>query len=313
MEVNLILLFYFYSFMQISGHVPVLLQQMHGTLNPQKDGIYLDGTFGGGGYTRSILESASCIVHALDRDPEAKERSQAFTREFPDRFFFHEGCFSDMPTLFKENTFDGIVFDFGVSSYQFDTPERGFSFRHDGPLDMRMNPDTGLSAADVVNTFSEEDLADIFYVYGDEKKSRQIARSIALIRKERLFTHTIQLADCIRKIVYRKDGIDPATRSFQALRIFVNNELIEIEAALKASVKLLKNSGKLVTVTFHSLEDRLCKQFLKNESPWLHTQNVFFESITRKPIAPSQNEIDDNPRCRSAKLRAAHLLREALC
>lgn len=299
--------------MQIPGHVPVLLQQMHGTLNPQKDGIYLDGTFGGGGYTRAILESALCTVHALDRDPDAKERSKVLLKEFPDRFFFHEGCFSDMPALFKENTFDGIVFDFGVSSYQFDTPERGFSFKNDGPLDMRMNPSAGLSAADVVNTFSEEDLASIFYNYGDEKKSRQIARSIALIRKERLFTHTLQLADCIRKIVYRKDGIDPATRSFQALRIFVNNELIEIEAALKASVKLLKNRGKLVTVTFHSLEDRLCKQFLKNENPWLHTQNAFFESITRKPIAPPQDEVNANPRSRSAKLRAVHLLREVSC
>ncbi|MES2608481.1 MAG: 16S rRNA (cytosine(1402)-N(4))-methyltransferase RsmH [Pseudomonadota bacterium] len=299
--------------MQISGHVPVLLQQMYDTLSPQKDGIYLDGTFGGGGYTRAILESSLCVVHALDRDPEAKERSQILKQEFPDRFFFHEGCFSDMPTLFQENYFDGIVFDFGVSSYQFDTPERGFSFRHDGPLDMRMNPDAGLSAADVVNTFSEEDLANIFFQYGDEKKSRHIARSITFIRKESPFTHTLQLANCIRKIVYRKDGIDPATRSFQALRIFVNNELIEIEAALRASVKLLKNNGKLVTVTFHSLEDRLCKQFLKNESPWLLNQKVFFESITRKPIAPSHNEINDNPRCRSAKLRAAHLLWEGLC
>ena len=232
--------------MKISGHVPILLQQMNGTLNPQKDGIYLDGTFGGGGYTRAILESSQCVVHALDRDPAAKERSHILKEEFPNRFFFHEGCFSDMPTLFQENYFDGIVFDFGVSSYQFDTPERGFSFRFDGPLDMRMNPEVGLSAADVVNTYSEEDLADILYQYGDEKKSRQIARSIVFLRNEKLFTHTIQLADCIRKIVFRKDGIDPATRSFQALRIFVNNELIEIEAALRASVKLLKNNGKLL-------------------------------------------------------------------
>ena len=299
--------------MQISGHVPILLQQMNGTLNPQKDGIYLDGTFGGGGYTRAILESSQCVVHALDRDPAAKERSHILKEEFPNRFFFHEGCFSDMPTLFQENYFDGIVFDFGVSSYQFDTPERGFSFRFDGPLDMRMNPEVGLSAADVVNTYSEEDLADILYQYGDEKKSRQIARSIVFLRNEKLFTHTIQLADCIRKIVFRKDGIDPATRSFQALRIFVNNELIEIEAALRASVKLLKNNGKLVTVTFHSLEDRLCKHFLKNEAPWLLNQNVFFESITRKPIAPSHDEIDHNPRCRSAKLRAACLLKEGSC
>ena len=299
--------------MQISGHVPVLLQQMCDTLNPQKDGIYLDGTFGGGGYTRAILESSQCIVHALDRDPDAKERSLTLSQEFPDRFFFHEGNFSDIPTLFNENYFDGIVFDFGVSSFQFDTPERGFSFRFDGPLDMRMNPTAGTSAAEVVNTFSEEDLAHIFFQYGDEKKSRHIARSIALIRKETPFTRTMQLADCIRKIVYRKDGIDPATRSFQALRIFVNNELIEIEAALRASVKTLKNNGKLVTVTFHSLEDRLCKQFLKNEAPWLLEQKVFFESITRKPVAPTPSEIHDNPRCRSAKLRAAQLVREASC
>jgi 16S rRNA (cytosine1402-N4)-methyltransferase len=218
-----------------------------------------------------------------------------------------------MPNVFSENSFDGIVFDFGVSSFQFDTPERGFSFRFDGPLDMRMNPTLGLSAADVVNTFSEEDLANIFYSYGDEKKSRHIARAIVTLRKENPFTHTIQLADCIRKIVYRKDGIDPATRSFQALRIFVNNELIEIESALRASVKLLKNQGKLVTVTFHSLEDRLCKIFLKNEAPWLLNQRVFFKSITRKPIVPSVSDVQQNPRCRSAKLRAASIHGEGLC
>ncbi|MES2252637.1 MAG: 16S rRNA (cytosine(1402)-N(4))-methyltransferase RsmH [Pseudomonadota bacterium] len=299
--------------MQIPGHVPVLLQPMYDILSPQKDGIYLDGTFGGGGYTRFILESSQCIVHALDRDPEAKERSHSLKQQFPDRFFFHEGNFSDIPALFNENYFDGVVFDFGVSSFQFDTPERGFSFRFDGPLDMRMTPTTGPSAADIVNTFSEEDIAHILFQYGDEKKSRHIARSILLMRKEAPFTRTLQLADCIRKIVYRKDGIDPATRTFQALRIFVNNELIEIEAALRASVKSLKNTGKLVTVTFHSLEDRLCKQFLKNESPWLLNQNVFFESITRKPISPTSEEIQSNPRCRSAKLRAARLLREGLC
>lgn len=299
--------------MYFSGHVPVLLSPMMDMLDPQDNGVYLDGTFGGGGYTRAILESTNCIVHALDRDPDAVERSKLLKKDFPDRFFFHIGTFSDMNILFQENYFDGIVFDFGVSSFQFDTPDRGFSFRFDGPLDMRMTPTEGLSAADVVNTFEEADLANIFYLYGDEQKSRQIARSIVLTRKENPFTRTIQLADCIRKIVYRKDGIDPATRAFQALRIFVNNELIEIDAAMRSSVNLLKNNGKLVTVTFHSLEDRLCKQFLKNEIAWLATKNVHFESITRKPIAPSLEELQHNPRCRSAKLRAARICKELTC
>ncbi|MDP3371833.1 MAG: 16S rRNA (cytosine(1402)-N(4))-methyltransferase RsmH [Candidatus Paracaedibacteraceae bacterium] len=299
--------------MDFSGHVPVLLQPMIATLAPQTSGIYLDGTFGGGGYTRAILESTICIVHALDRDPDAIERSQILKKDFPDRFFFHEGTFSNINSLFQKDYFDGIVFDFGVSSFQFDTPDRGFSFRFDGPLDMRMTPTEGLSAADVVNTFSEEDLASIFYLYGDEQKSRHIARSIVATRTEIPFTRTIQLADCIRKIVYRKDGIDPATRTFQALRIFVNNELIEIDAAMRASINVLKNNGKIVTVTFHSLEDRLCKQFFKNESAWLLSQKCRFESITRKPIVPTLAEVQDNPRCRSAKLRAGHVVKEPVC
>ncbi len=293
--------------MQVSNHIPVLLHPMLMALSPSAGRVYLDGTFGGGGYTRAILETSSCIVHALDRDPDAEIRSHALKAKFPDRFFFHKGTFSDIPTLFSDIMFDGIVFDFGVSSYQFDTPERGFSFRFDGPLDMRMTPSMPLNAADVVNTYSEEDLAAIFYTYGDEPKSRHIARAIVDTRKNNPFTRTLQLADCIRKIVYRKDGIDPATRAFQGLRIFVNNELIEIDQAFRASVRALKNQGKLITVSFHSLEDRLCKQFLKNENPWLDTCDASFELLTRKPVAPSVDEIAANPRSRSAKLRAATL------
>ncbi len=293
--------------MQVSGHIPVLLHPMLMALSPAAGRVYLDGTFGGGGYTRAILEASTCIVHALDRDPEAEIRSQALKAEFPDRFFFHKGTFSDIPTLFSDAMFDGIVFDFGVSSYQFDTAERGFSFRLDGPLDMRMTPSMPLNAADVVNTYSEEDLASIFYTYGDEPKSRQIARAIVEVRKNTPFTRTLQLADCIRKIVYRKDGIDPATRAFQGLRIFVNNELIEIDQAFRASVRVLKNQGKLITVSFHSLEDRLCKQFFKNENPWLDTCDASFDMFTRKPVAPSSDEMAANPRSRSGKLRAATL------
>ncbi len=298
--------------MQTDGHIPVLLNSVFDILDPKEGLTYLDATFGGGGYTRAILESSKCIVHALDRDPEAESRANHLKREYPKRFFFHQGCFSDLLSIFQKKMFDGIIFDFGVSSFQLDTPERGFSFRNNGPLDMRMDPSLRISAAEVVNTFSEKDLADILYHYGDEKKSRQIAHSIVLNRKDVLFTHTIQLADCIRKIVPRKDGIDPATRSFQALRIFVNNELIEIEAGLIASLKLIKNRGKLITVTFHSLEDRLCKSVIKNELRQSSCENSLFKSIIRKPITPTLDEVLTNPRSRSAKLRAAYLYDECL-
>ncbi len=288
-------------------HIPVLLQEMLDALAPVEGGVYLDGTFGGGGYTRAILQTCkTCIVHALDRDPEALARSQALKVEFPDRFFFHQGAFSDISSLFQDVKFDGIVFDFGVSSFQLDTAERGFSFRLDGPLDMRMDPTSGIDAATVVNTFSEKDLADIIYVYGEEVRSRQVAKAIVNARRSQKFETTFQLAQCVRPVAMKKSEIDSATLTFQGLRIFVNNELIEIDTALKSSSCILKEQGTIVTVTFHSLEDRLCKQFFKQKTC---QDGIIYSFKTKgnKPVAPSYKELKANSRSRSAKLRAALL------
>lgn len=288
------------------GHVPVLLYPMYDALAPKKGGIYLDGTFGGGGYTRYILETCDCIVHALDRDPDAFERSRQLSLDFPNRFFFHQGRFSDIKNLFDNRFFDGVVFDFGVSSFQLDVAERGFSFKQDGPLDMRMNPLQGIDAATVVNTFSEEDLYQIIKTYGEEPKARQVAKAIVDARKTEKFQTTAQLATYVRKAALKKSDIDSATLTFQGLRIFVNNELIEIDAALKACRYILKDQGKLVTVTFHSLEDRLCKQFFKQS---VEEQGfcASWKNLHKKPIEPSHQEQKMNPRSRSAKLRCAML------
>lgn len=296
------------SYNSPSGHVPVLLNPMLETLSPVDGGIYLDGTFGGGGYTKAILEKANCIVHAIDRDPQAIQRALILKQDFPERFFIHHGTFLELSHIFSPNTFDGIVFDFGVSSFQIDDANRGFSFRYDGPLDMRMNPDTGIDAATIVNTYSEADLADIIYTYGEEPYAKRVAKAIVTERKIKPFTSTAQLAQCVRSNAHKKKDIDSATLTFQGLRIFVNNELIEIDGALKSSVGLLKNRGTIVTVSFHSLEDRLCKQFFKNSA--MGGLNTHFKSIIKKPVAPTLEEIRKNPRSRSAKLRAVLLDKE---
>lgn len=302
-------------------HNPVMLKEVLETLGPRDNETFIDATFGAGGYTRAILETAKCKVFALDRDPDAEKRAQAIKDNFEDRFVFFEGRFGDMDRILSNPKVDGVVFDIGVSSYQIDEPERGFSFKFDGPLDMRMEKH-GLSAADLVNTFEEKEIARILWVYGEERRSRAIARKIVETRKNQPFTTTKQLADLVREIVgFERPGFDPATRTFQALRLYVNDELGELERGLEASEKVLKGGGRLVVVSFHSLEDRIVKDFLKQRSgdmphssrhlPDAPRRPATFVVKNRKAITPGDDEMRTNPRARSAKLRWAIRIEEA--
>ncbi len=296
-------------------HKPVMLNEVLQALNPQDQETYIDATFGAGGYSQAILEKADCSVVAIDRDPEAASRADLLKQNYPKRFSFVEGRFGEMVNLVPPQGYDGIVFDLGVSSPQLDDGARGFSFKQDGPLDMRMDKQ-GLTAADVVNTFEEKEIARILWVYGEEKRSRSVARVIIEKRKITPFTTTTQLADVIRSVVgFERVGFDPATRSFQALRLYVNNELGELEEGLNASEALLKKGGRLVVVSFHSLEDRLVKTFLKEKSgntprPSRHAPNPLQKPPTfilkeKKSVVPSEAELRQNPRARSARLRWA--------
>lgn len=300
------------------SHIPVLLNEVVEALNPQKGETYVDGTFGGGGYTTAILENADCVVIGTDRDPDAVKRGQALKKKYP-QLQVIESCFSELPQRLPPETkgkLHGFVFDLGVSSFQIDEAERGFSFRFDGPLDMRMGQE-GTSAADLVNTLPEQDLANLIYHYGDEKFSRKIARAVVKRRDEQPFTRTTELADVVRKIVPKsKDGLDPATRTFQALRIAVNQEIEELNAALICAEHFLAPGGRLVVVSFHSLEDRVVKNFMRERSgnmpnvsrfsPTTHKKAASsFNMTSKKAIKPSDAELKYNPRASSARLRAA--------
>lgn len=296
-------------------HDPVMIGEILETLAPRDQETYIDATFGAGGYSQAILEKANCFVVALDRDPEASVRALSFKNKYKDRFSFYEGRFGDMERLVPAMGYDGIVFDIGVSSPQLDEARRGFSFRMEGPLDMRMEQ-KGLSAADVVNGFEEKEIAYIIWVYGEERRSRAIARAIVAQRKEHPFTTTTQLADLVRSIVGKeRPGFDPATRTFQALRLYVNDELGELKRGLEASERLLKSGGRLVVVSFHSLEDRIVKKFLKERSggeanpsrylPEAPHSAPTFQLKARKALVPQEGEVRSNPRARSAHLRWA--------
>lgn len=295
-------------------HVPVLLQEVLAQLSPEDGATYVDATFGGGGYTQALLNAAACRVVALDRDPEAKRRAEALAREYPDRFRFVLTPFSQVGPALKDNAepsrLRGIVFDFGVSSFQIDTPERGFSFQKDGPLDMRMSK-AGLTAADVVNTFSQQDLTELLHTYGEEPRARQISRAITTRRKQSPFRTTLELADLVRSIVPRVGVLDPATKTFQAIRIFVNDELREIQDALQAVEALVEEKGtpevRVVTVAFHALEDRVVKNWIRGlEAP---DRTVRAVAATRHVITPSEEELKTNVRSRSGRLRAVTLQR----
>lgn len=302
----------------MTEHKPVMLSEMLDWLAPKDDGVYIDGTFGAGGYSRAILRAANCRVFAIDRDPSTRRFAQRLEEEFPGRFVWLLGNFSDMCALVAMHGIheaSGIVLDLGVSSMQIDQAQRGFSFRQDGPLDMRMS-DTGLTAADVVNQSSESELADIFYYYGEEKAARRIARAIVNGRSEKPIATTSQLADIIRQCVGGKHHkSDPATRSFQGLRIHINQEFEAIENGLKAAEGLLAPGGKLVVVTFHSLEDRMVKRFTHSRCGKLgeHSRHLpekaggadaphFFLPKPEKRTAGKQ-ELEENPRARSATMR----------
>ena len=296
----------------IKMHIPVLLKPVIRCLAPDKGGVFIDGTFGAGGYTRAVLESdPNTKVIAFDRDTTVLPVAQKFQAEFGDRFTFIQDCFGEVEKYIKTPV-DGFVLDIGVSSMQIDTPERGFSFRFDGPLDMRMSGQ-GISASDIVNNWPEDKLADILYRYGEEKASRKIARAIVNARP---LNTTLQLAEIIHSVMPRpKDGSDSAMRSFQALRIAVNDELGELERALNASSKILKTGGRLVVVSFHSLEDRIVKEFLKENSVKTgHVNKYGSQKISadalfivpdKKPITADETELKQNPRAHSAKLRWA--------
>ncbi|MBA3813779.1 MAG: 16S rRNA (cytosine(1402)-N(4))-methyltransferase RsmH [Alphaproteobacteria bacterium] len=296
-------------------HKPVMVEEVLETLALRDQETYIDATFGTGGYSAAILENENCFVVALDRDPEAALRAESFKKKYNNRFSFYEGRFGDMEKLVPSIGYDGIVFDVGVSSPQLDESSRGFSFRMEGPLDMRMEK-KGLSAADVVNGFEEKEIARIIWVYGEERRSRAIARAIVAQRKEHPFETTTQLAALVRPIVgVERPGFDPATRTFQALRLYVNDELGELERGLEASEKLLKTGGRLVVVCFHSLEDRIVKTFLKKKSGGLANPSRYlpeapplvptFQLKNRKALSPGDAEIKSNPRARSAHLRSA--------
>lgn len=300
-------------------HIPVLLAEVLDALAVRDGGVYVDGTFGAGGYTLAMLGRAACTVHAIDRDPNAAAAGRARPEAQAGRLVMMEGRFGDMDRLLAERgigAVDGVALDIGVSSMQIDQAERGFSFAKDGPLDMRMEQ-AGPSAADVVNTAGEGELADILYTLGEERQSRRIARAIAAARTEKPFERTLELAELVAKVVRKSnDGIHPATRTFQALRIHVNDELGELRRGLAAAEKVLVPGGRLAVVTFHSLEDRVVKSFLKersgdNPAPSRHLPQAAggpaatFSQLSRKAIAAGADEVARNPRARSAKLRAA--------
>ncbi len=308
--------------MRETAHLPVLLAEVLAALAPRDGGRYLDGTFGRGGYSRALLTAGDCRVFAIDRDPDAVAVGRSLEKEATERFTMLAGRFGDMEALVPaeaKRNLDGVALDLGLSSPQIDRAERGFSFRFDGPLDMRMGQgeEGGPSAADLVNSLAEEDLANIIYRYGEERHSRRIARAIVTARRQSVITQTGELADLVRKCVRRSsNGIDPATRTFQALRIAVNDELGEIERGLVAAERLLAPGGRLAVVSFHSLEDRTVKQFLarrsgRGEGGSRHLPQVVpshaasFRLLFRKAQTPSAEKIRLNPRAGSARLRAA--------
>ncbi|WP_322893404.1 MULTISPECIES: 16S rRNA (cytosine(1402)-N(4))-methyltransferase RsmH [unclassified Yoonia] len=296
--------------MSDTPHIPVLIRPLIAAVAPVS-GIWLDGTFGNGGYTRALLAAGADQVIAVDRDPLAFELAADWAADYGDRIVMREGVFSELDSYGQD--LDGIVLDLGVSSMQLDLAERGFSFMRDGPLDMRMSQ-SGLSAADLCNDAEESELADIIYLYGEERASRRIAKAIVAARP---LTTTGQLAKIVESCLPRAkpNQSHPATRTFQAFRIAVNNEYGELAMGLMAAERALKPGGQLAVVTFHSVEDRMVKRFLQARSGNNANANRYAPETTqitpafrvekRKAIGPDDQELSENPRSRSAKMRIA--------
>jgi 16S rRNA (cytosine1402-N4)-methyltransferase len=302
-------------------HIPVMLSEVLAALEPKSGEVIVDGTFGAGGYTEAILQSADCKVIAIDRDEEAIAAGGALAERFPGRLELLAGRFGAMDAIADRQgieAVDGVALDLGVSSMQLDRADRGFSFMQDGPLDMRMGGD-GPSAADIVNSLSERELATIIGKLGEERRARAIARAIVARRADEPIATTGELADIVARVLGRKhdETKHPATRTFQALRLYLNEELDELAEGLSAAERLLRAGGRLVVVTFHSLEDRIAKRFFASRSapPPRASRHlpeaasaVFapsFQLLNRRPVEPNQAEIRRNPRARSARLRAA--------
>ena len=300
-------------------HTPVLLNEVVKTINPQSGKLYFDATFGWGGYTRKLLDTCACEVVAIDQDPNVKVRAKEFKKEYGARFTFIESKFSKISSVLKKlniQKVDGFMFDIGVSSMQLDSSQRGFSFYKEGPLDMRMSS-KGITAEEIINTISEEELADIIYNYGDEKKSRKIAKFIVEYRKNNPIKTTIQLADIISKAKPKTNKLKkhPATKTFQAIRVYLNDELNELFQGLKNAEQSLNEEGKVCVVTFHSTEDKIVKNYFYKSSGKDYISyknlpiNVNYSDASlipgKKIIKPSKEEIEKNIRARSAKLRYA--------
>ncbi len=309
--------------MSADRHIPVMAREVVDALQPRDGGRYLDGTFGAGGYTTAMLDRADCQVIAIDRDPDAIAAGQVLAERYAPRLRLIEGRFGDMADLLSAEgveDVDGVALDLGVSSMQFDQADRGFSFRASGPLDMRMEK-SGASAADLVNEADETELADVIWRYGEERRSRRVARAIVEARRTKRIDTTGELAEIVRRAVgpQGRDESDPATRTFQALRIAVNDELGELERGLAAAEQVLAPGGRLAVVSFHSLEDRAVKEFVRARAgrtpgpsrhapPRAGQQDATLRDLTRKPMVPSDAEIAANPRARSARLRVAEKL-----
>ncbi len=288
-------------------HIPVMASEVCSWLELIPEGIYVDATFGGGGYSEALLKTApGCQVLAIDQDPDVLPLAQKLKEKYPDRFDFIQGNFSQLDTLIpyhQHGHIQGIVFDLGVSSHQVDHGSRGFSFQKEGPLDMRMSQQ-GQTVGDLIETASEGHIADILYHYGQEFRARKIARRIVENRNKSSITSTLELRRIIHSAVGKKVGkIDSATKSFQAFRIYVNDECFALKSALEQVLGLLAPKGRVVIVSFHSLEDGIVKTFFK-ESDSKKGQG-FLEVLTKRVITPSEEEIQNNPRARSARLRAA--------